>query len=220
MFRFISMRWSAALMGAALLSAAPPADAAGRTATTVTIARRTAPAAFRPAADGATTLTALQWQRIYTSRPLLAVGTLEAVDTAASSVTLAVDRRLSLMPHIMEVRARREGVLEAARTVLFPPRRTFALTPRTMLIDARGGRHQVPATSGRIDRDPQRVPLSAFRPGMRVGVIFQIRPDPRTAPLVKTLSILDPRQASYELDFNPARRFRLDRKGGGKPARR
>ncbi|MCL5271051.1 MAG: hypothetical protein M1457_11015 [bacterium] len=167
--------------------------------------------------DGRTTYSQPHRRNDYTSRPLLAVGTLKSIDAATSTVTIAIDRSRSVIPHILLYTARRIDMDRQIVDREFPPERTFNLDPRlTMLIDARPNpdKPQTKAVTGRMREDRQRLPFSAFQPGDQISIHYRMNPDPSKPPYVLNMSKVDPNQKTFMVDFNPMYKMRVKREDG------
>jgi hypothetical protein len=146
---------------------------------------------------------------IVTSRPLMAVGHLVAIDVKTSSMTLRIDRSRSAFPRRFEVAAKRIGRFEELIEQEFPAIRSYKMTPITMYVNATGSEphRQLPATGGQLPHDKQLLTPASFHPGDWVGVLYRITPEPENPPAILNLSRLDPNRIEYELDFNPIGRI-------------
>lgn len=142
---------------------------------------------------------------LYTSRPLLAVGTLKRFDTATSTVVIAIDRSRSSMPHVLEFNAHKAGQLDKLQDREFPTERSFHLTPFTALWDARPdpNKPQTRADTGRIREDKQRLKATDFKPGDQVSVYFRMDADPAKPPFVINVCQVDPAQKEFRADIGP-----------------
>jgi len=134
----------------------------------------------------------------YTSRPILAVGTIKSIDTATSSVVLLVDRDRSSLPNILRVRAREAGLEQMLLDREFPPERRYTLTPRTILLDTRETTATLPANL----RQDKKIDLADFRPGEWVSVLYRMRQNPDLQPGLYNMSKVDPNR-TFQVDYNP-----------------
>jgi len=131
------------------------------------------------------------------SRPIMAVGTLKSIDSATSTVVIAINRRLSCIPHIMVIRAQQAGKDKELFDKELPPQRTFHLTPRTMILDARPNPNKTPAkaVSGKLqNQDQELLKFSDFKPGDPVGVLYRMGFIPGEDPLPLNFCRLNPGQ--------------------------
>jgi hypothetical protein len=150
----------------------------------------------------------------FTSRPLLAVGTLKQIDSASSTVLVAIDRKLSSIPSVLTLNAQQGGVAQAIIDREFPPERIFKIHRRTYLRDARPlAKRDQPAEQIRqkLPHQRDRIGFGDFKPGERVGVLYRIRPGQPDDPIMLSFSKLDPDQMDFSVDFNPLRNRRGER---------
>lgn len=134
----------------------------------------------------------------FTSRPILAIGTIESIDSATSSVLLLIDRDRSSLPNILRVRARKAGLEQMLLNRELPPARRYTITPRTLFLDTRATTPTLPA-----DRSQgKKIDLSNFRPGEWVSVLYRMRRNPDLQPALFNMSKVDPNR-TFEVDYNP-----------------
>jgi hypothetical protein len=142
---------------------------------------------------------------MFTSRPLLAVGTIKKMDLVTSRVQVLIDRKRSSLPRVLKIKAEKSDQLESILDQEFPEVRSFLLHDRTLGLDARLDmrRNQVRADSGRIHEDRQFLPVESFKPGDSVSVLFRMSSTPDHIARVLTISKVDPAQENFEADFRP-----------------
>ncbi len=188
---------------------AAQASAHDHTATRTTPTTRTLPlrlAIMKPASPGSTETQVVELSEdevrrmFFTSRPLLAVGTVRSIDSASSTVTVAIDQNLSDLPITLTHKAKVTGQdLESLRRREFPPQRTFRIGPMTMLVDDRA-----PLPKRRGEPRPQpRIGAGDFKPGDRVSLLFRMEHDPNRTPYAINLSKVDPARTYFATDFDP-----------------
>lgn len=151
---------------------------------------------------------------VYTSRPLMAVGDIKAIDSGTSTVVVAIDRNLSALPRVLQHNAKERGVLQELLAREFPAERPFLLTRRTMFIDARIDREKLqanPEALKKFDQDKQLIKLSDFKVGDRVSVLFQMNPTAGAGARAINLCKQDPKRRDYTVDFEPSPKFALRR---------
>ena len=134
----------------------------------------------------------------FTSRPILAVGTIQSIDSATSSVVLLVDRDRSSLPNILRVRSRAAGLEQMLLDREFPPERRYTLTPRTLFLNTRGTTATLPANP----RRGKNIDLADFRPGEWVSVLYRMRQNPDLQPSLYNMSKIDPSR-TLKVDYNP-----------------
>lgn len=140
----------------------------------------------------------------YTSRPLLAVGELLEIDTDQRSIRVLIDRERSVIPNALDVNARKVGTLDEVLDNEFPTSRTFVLSLRTLIKDARPGKQQQPlAVDGKVDDDSRNLKLTDFHVGDHVSVLYRMSSSPEKPARVLTFCQVDPKQKKYYLDHNP-----------------
>ena len=141
-----------------------------------------------------------------TTRAAIAVGTLAEINPASGTITLAIDAEKSRLPRSLKARFTDKNKLEIFTRRQFPPRRTFALAPTTLFVDARdANRKQVPASSGNIATDQGILKLTDFSVGERVSVMFRISNSTDTHQPVRAINLSKvPADKTYfSPDFDP-----------------
>ncbi len=143
--------------------------------------------------------------RSYTSRPLVAIGTIKEIDLQASRVVVIIDRKQSSLPRVLRINAEKAGQLDSILEREFPKERCFLIHDRTLGLDARMDmrKNQVRADTGKIHEDRQFLPLKSFGPGDRVSVLFRM---PMTSGLparILTISRVDSGRQDFDADFRP-----------------
>lgn len=139
---------------------------------------------------------------VYSARPILAVGDLTDVNLTSRTITLAIDRSLSSLPHVLTAMAKRKGVLDKLLNRELPTSRTFAITRTTQLMDpARTGERTSPLLTQRQRLERQRLKLEELHPGTRVSVLFRYHPDPKTPAGVLNV-VVQPRELkNFDADY-------------------
>lgn len=144
---------------------------------------------------------------VHTSRAILAVGTLEHLDTATSTstVTLRIDRNRSSLPRYLLTQAVKASNIRDIVETQLPERREFVLSEHTWFFDGRDSQSlpQVPALSGRIQEDPQLLSIQDFEVGQTVGILFRMSSDPSQPAKVLNMSLLEPDQTGMRVDYHP-----------------
>lgn len=166
------------------------------------------------AADGSTTVTTRTYGSIaspltndklgvYTSRPLLAVGDVKEVNLTSQTITLQIDRALSSLPHVLEVQAKKKGVLDKLLDRVFPAERTFFIRRTTLLIDGTGKTRVSALASPRERLERTRLKLEDFHPGDRVSLLFRYHENEATPPAVMNVSKQSRERRDYAADYRP-----------------
>lgn len=145
---------------------------------------------------------------VYTGRPLLAVGDVVSVDPTSHTVTLAIQRDLSSLPHVLELQAKKKGVYEKLLEREFPATRTFFVSRFTQILD--GNRHD--SRSARMETNRERlaqitIKLDDLHPGDRVSLAYRMNENPATPPAVYNISKQDPARRNYEADYRTMPKF-------------
>lgn len=138
--------------------------------------------------------------KAYSSRPLMAVGDLLAVNLTNRTVTVAIDRARSSLPAPLVTAAARLGELEKLKNREFPARRTFPIGLTTSLLDERLlAQHPEWQTDTEKERLQKiTIKLNDFKPGQRVSVLFITHPDPSLPPTVLNVKKQDPARTDYD----------------------
>ncbi len=150
-------------------------------------------------------LNADNYPKIYTTRPVLLVGTLKSLDGA--TVVIEPDPKLTSFPRVIQIKAH---VLHIDPAPLMERElgrdRAFLVTPETFLVDDTAPLEPQP---GQVRRPAPRIALEAFSPGAKVSALYRLPYplDSETTPTLLNLSLVDPERTYYSADFDPTRRL-------------
>ena len=143
--------------------------------------------------------------RSYTSRPLVAIGTIKEIDLQASRVVVIIDRKQSSLPRVLRINTEKTGQLDSILKREFPKERCFLIHEKTLGLDARLDMrtNQVRADTGKIHEDRQFLPLKSFGPGDRVSVLFRMTMTSDRPARVLTISKVNSGRQDFDADFRP-----------------
>lgn len=138
---------------------------------------------------------------MYTSRPVLAVGTFEGYDSDTSSVLVKIDPKLTSFPRAINAKAKR---MNASPDRIFArelrPERRFRIMASTYIVDDTAPLLLKP---GEKERKTPKIPISKLKFGDKVSVLYQMERDSETVPTAFNVSKVDPARTYYSADFDP-----------------
>lgn len=141
---------------------------------------------------------------VYSGRPYEVVGDILDVNTTSHTITVAIDRSLSSLPHILKESARRKGVLEKLMDRELPTSRTYAITRTTLIADKTRASTARPLDTLRQRLDRERIKLEELHPGMRVSMMVRYFPEPDRLRGVLNVLVQPRDRKNYEADYRIA----------------